>query len=106
MNVRDATSTLRELVSTLIDSVSQGVGDGVERGRHAGTDAEHVCGRRAGLLRPAGTKNGPTEAINGRLEHLRGCALGFRNLTNYAISPTTSLDDQPRASDPATVDVG
>jgi hypothetical protein len=26
--------------------------------------------------------NGPTEAINGRLEHLRGSALGFRNLTN------------------------
>ena len=27
--------------------------------------------------------NGPTEAINGRLEHLRGIAQGFRNLTNY-----------------------
>ena len=32
--------------------------------------------------RPA-TSNGPTEAINGRLEHLRGSALGFRNLANY-----------------------
>jgi transposase len=30
-----------------------------------------------------GTSNGPTEAINGRLEHLRGTALGFRNLSNY-----------------------
>ena len=30
-----------------------------------------------------GTSNGPTEAINGRLEHLRGSALGFRNLTHY-----------------------
>jgi transposase len=30
-----------------------------------------------------GTSNGPTEAINGRLEHLRGSAFGFRNLTNY-----------------------
>ena len=30
-----------------------------------------------------GTSNGPTEAMNGRLEHLRGSALGFRNLTNY-----------------------
>ena len=29
------------------------------------------------------TSNGPTEAINGRLEHLRGSALGFRNLMNY-----------------------
>ena len=31
----------------------------------------------------SGTSDGPTEAINGRLEHLRGSALGFRNLTNY-----------------------
>ena len=30
-----------------------------------------------------GTSNGPTEAINGRLEHLYGSALGFRNLTNH-----------------------
>ena len=29
------------------------------------------------------TTGGPTEAINGRLEHLHGSALGFRNLTNY-----------------------
>jgi transposase len=45
--------------------------------------------RRAGDVlayfdRP-GTSNGPTEAINGRLEHLRGTALGFRNLTNYTL---------------------
>ncbi|MGO3503552.1 ISL3 family transposase [Brachybacterium tyrofermentans] len=32
-----------------------------------------------------GTSNGPTEAINGRLEHLRGTALGFRNLAHYII---------------------
>ena len=32
-----------------------------------------------------GTSNGPTEAINGRAEHLRGIALGFRNLMNYRI---------------------
>jgi hypothetical protein len=30
-----------------------------------------------------GASNGPTDAINGRLEHLRGSALGFRNMTNY-----------------------
>lgn len=28
-------------------------------------------------------RNGPTEAIDGRLEHLRGIALGFTNLGNY-----------------------
>lgn len=32
-----------------------------------------------------GTSNGPVEAINGRLEHLRGIALGFRNLTHYIL---------------------
>lgn len=29
------------------------------------------------------TSNGSAEAINGRLKHLRGSALGFGNLTNY-----------------------
>ncbi|EFS74331.1 hypothetical protein HMPREF9622_00677 [Cutibacterium modestum HL037PA3] len=29
------------------------------------------------------SSNGPTEAINGRLEHFRETALGFRNLTHY-----------------------
>lgn len=46
----------------------------------------HYAGLHSDILayfdRP-GTSNGPTEAINGRLEHLRGTALGFRNLTNY-----------------------
>ncbi len=31
------------------------------------------------------TSTGPTEAINGRLEYLRGIALGFRTLTHYTI---------------------
>ena len=30
-----------------------------------------------------GTSNGLTEGIYSRLEHQRGSALGFRNLTNY-----------------------
>ncbi|WP_415394476.1 ISL3 family transposase [Rhodococcus globerulus] len=32
-----------------------------------------------------GASNGPVEAINGRLEHLRGIALGFRNLDHYIV---------------------
>jgi len=32
-----------------------------------------------------GVCNGPVEAINGRLEHLRGVALGFRNLNHYIL---------------------
>ncbi|WBG74991.1 transposase [Corynebacterium glutamicum] len=32
-----------------------------------------------------GASNGPVEAINGRLEHLRGITLGFRNLNHYIL---------------------
>ena len=30
-----------------------------------------------------GDPNGPTEVLNARLEHLRGIALGFKNLAHY-----------------------
>lgn len=30
-----------------------------------------------------GTSNGPTEAVNGLLEHLRGTARGSRSIVNY-----------------------
>lgn len=45
----------------------------------------------------SGTSNGPTEAINGRFEHLCGSALGFRNLTNYV---ARSFTGNRRGSDP------
>ena len=32
-----------------------------------------------------GASNGPVENINGKLEHLRGIALGFRNKANYIL---------------------
>ena len=43
--------------------------------------------RRAEILAyfDTGASNGPVEAINGRLEHLRGIALGFRNLNHYIL---------------------
>jgi transposase len=73
----------RELMEKLIASVSQGVpkalGELITLGRTLKKRAADVL---AYFDRP-GTSNGPTEAINGRLEHLRGSALGFRNLTNY-----------------------
>jgi transposase len=73
----------RELMQQLIDSVSHGVPTAlvevVTLGRTLKKRAADVL---AYFDRP-GTSNGPTEAINGRLEHLRGSALGFRNLTNY-----------------------
>jgi transposase len=73
----------RELMARLINSVSHGVptmlSELITLGRTLKKRADDVL---AYFERP-GTSNGPTEAINGRLEHLRGSALGFRNLTNY-----------------------
>ena len=59
--------------------MSAGLGELVTLGRTRKNRADDVL---AYFDRP-GTSNGPTKAINGRLEHLRGSALGFRNLTNY-----------------------
>ena len=73
----------RELMVKLIDSVSTGVPAAlVEVTKLGRTLKQRAADVLAYFDRP-GTSNGPTEAINGRLEHLRGSALGFRNLTNY-----------------------
>jgi transposase len=73
----------RQLMSNLIDALGRGVPAALTElitlGRTLKKRAEDVL---AYFDRP-GTSNGPTEALNGRLEHLRGSALGFRNLTNY-----------------------
>ena len=73
----------RELMRNLIESVSRGVPAALTE---IITLGRTLTRRAADILayfdRPR-TSNGPTEAINGRLEHLRGSALGFRNLTNY-----------------------
>jgi transposase len=67
----------------LIESISTGVPkvltEVITLGRTLKKRADDVL---AYFDRP-GTSNGPTEALNGHLEHLRGSALGFRNLTNY-----------------------
>jgi transposase len=71
------------LMEKLIASVSTGVPKTLIEIRTLGaTLTKRVVDVLAYFDRP-GTSNGPTEAINGRLEHLRGSALGFRNLTNY-----------------------
>jgi hypothetical protein len=75
----------RELMVKLIDSISSGVPKAlteiVTLGRTLKKRAADVL---AYFDRP-GTSNRPTEALNGRLEHLRGSALGFRNLTDYIV---------------------
>ena len=72
----------RFLMQRLIDSLRQVVPNGLEESQ---TLAKILISCSQDILayfdRPR-TSNGPTEAFNGRLEHLRGIALGFRNLTH------------------------
>ena len=69
----------------MIESVSNGVPTALAElrtlGRTLKKRAEDV---RAYFDRP-GTSNGPTEAMNGRLEHLRGSALGFRGSSQLRV---------------------
>lgn len=70
---------LTELIATLRSAVPAGLIELRKLGRTLNKRAADIL---AYFDRP-GTSNGPTEAINGRLEHLRGSALGFRNLEHY-----------------------
>ncbi len=73
----------KQMMRTVIEAVSSGVPAALVEIRKLGrTLKQRALDVLAFFDRP-GTSNGPTEAINGRLEHLRGSALGFRNLTNY-----------------------
>ena len=73
----------RELMSKLIETVSGGVPGALSEVITLGRTLKKRAADVLAYFDRAGTSNGPTEAINGRLEHLRGSALGFRNLTNY-----------------------
>ena len=73
----------RELMAKLIDVVSHGVPKALTEIITLGRTLKKRAADVLAYFDRPGTSNGPTEAINGRLEHLRGSALGFRNLTNY-----------------------
>jgi transposase len=73
----------RTLMVDLIGSVSQGVPAALTELITLGRTLKKRSVDVLAYFERPGTSNGPTEAINGRLEHLRGSALGFRNLTNY-----------------------
>ena len=76
-------ATGKTLMQAVIDALSSGVPgiltELITLGRTLKKRAADIL---AYFDRP-GTSNGPSEALNGRLEHLRGSALGFRNLTHY-----------------------
>jgi transposase len=71
------------LMHKLIASVSSGVPAALSEIRRLGRTLKRRAVDVLAYFERPGTSNGPTEALNGRLEHLRGSALGFRNLTHY-----------------------
>ncbi len=73
----------RALMVKLIESISSGVPKVLSEITTLGRTLKKRSDDALAYFDRPGTSNGPTEAINGRLEHLRGSALGFRNLTNY-----------------------
>jgi transposase len=73
----------RDLMTALIESVSTGVPAALTEVSTLGRTLKKRAADVLAYFDRPGTSNGPTEAINGRLEHLRGSAFGFRNLTNY-----------------------
>ena len=74
----------KTLLSELIDWLRSGLPAGLEE---LATIGRTLHRRRDDVLAyfDHRASNGPTEAINGRLEALRRNALGFRNLINYRI---------------------
>ena len=73
----------RELMQQLIGAISHSVPTALREVITLGRTLKRRAVDVLAYFDRPGTSNGPTEAINGRLEHLRGSALGFRNLTNY-----------------------
>ena len=71
------------VMQSVIDSLTSGVPTVLVELRRLGRTLKQRAGDVLAFFERPGTSNGPTEAINGRLEHLRGSALGFRNLTHY-----------------------
>jgi transposase len=81
---RDTNPTAgKTTMQTLIDTIRTGVPAALIEVRRLGSTLHRRAADILAFFDRPGTSNGPTEAINGRLEHLRGSALGFRNLTNY-----------------------
>jgi len=71
----------RELMTQLIDSISSAVPKALSEIITLGRTLKKRAADVPAYFDRPGTSNGPTEAINGRLEHLRGSALTCK-LTN------------------------
>ena len=73
----------KTIMTRVIDQLKTGVPVGLDELRSLGQTLQRRRDDILAFFDHPGTSNGPTEAINGLLEHLRGTARGFRNIVNY-----------------------
>lgn len=73
----------RQLLVKLIDSLSRGVPKALENLTRLGRTLKQRADDVLAYLPGPAPATGPPRTINGRLEHLRGSARGFRDLNNY-----------------------
>lgn len=73
----------KKTMTRLIANLQSGVPTGLEELHSLGQTMNRRRDDILAFFDHPGTSNGPTETINGLLEHLRGTARGFRNIINY-----------------------
>ena len=73
----------KKIMTRLITSIQSGVPASLEELRSLGQTMKRRRDDILAFFDHPGTSNGPTEAVNGLLEHLHGTARGFRNIVNY-----------------------
>jgi len=78
-------ATGKKLMKALIDKLRRGLPQGLEEIAQLGRTLWRKREQILAFFDRGGASNGPVEAINGRLEHLRGIALGFRNFDHYVL---------------------
>jgi transposase len=73
----------KQMMQAVINADTSGVPTALTEVRRLGRTLKQCAADVLAFFDRPGTSNGPTEATNGRLEHLRGSALGSRNITHY-----------------------
>lgn len=73
----------KKIMTRLITSIQSGVPAGLEELRSLRQTMKHHRDDILTFFDHPSTSNGPTEAVNGLLEHLRGTAKDFRSIVNY-----------------------
>lgn len=81
----------KKIMTRLITRIQSGVPAGLEELRSLGQTMKRRRDDILAFFDHPGTSNGPTEAVNGLLEHLRGTARGFRSDRNSS----TRADSDP-----------